>query len=214
METKAVIYARVSSESDRQDTSRQIEDLKRYANLQNMKIVNTYEEHISGAKKNEERLVLTECLNYCISNSVEYLLLSELSRLGRSTLQVLKSLEILHEAKVSVYIQNLGLYTLQKDGKVNPIVSILITILAEMSNIERSNIEYRLNSGRKNYIANGGKLGRKKGSIKTEEKMKDEYKETIILLKKGYSIRNIAKLQGIGISTVQRIKNQFINYKE
>ena len=103
---------------------------------------------------------------------------------------------------------------MQKDGKVNPIVSILITILAEMSNIERSNIEYRLNSGRKNYIMNGGKLGRKKGSIKTEEKMKDEYKETIILLKKGYSIRNIAKLQGIGISTVQRIKNQFINNKE
>lgn len=214
METKAVIYARVSSESDRQDTSRQIEDLKRYANQQNMKIVNIYEEHISGAKKNEERLVLTECLEYCRNNSVEYLLLSELSRLGRSTLQVLKSLEILHEAKVSVYIQNLGLYTLQKDGKVNPIVSILITILAEMSNIERSNIEYRLNSGRKNYIMNGGKLGRKKGSVKTEEKMKDEYKETIILLKKGYSIRNIAKLQGIGISTVQRIKNQFINNKE
>lgn len=214
METKAVIYARVSSESDRQDTSRQIEDLKRYASQQNMKIVNIYEEHISGAKKNEERLVLTECLEYCRNNSVEYLLLSELSRLGRSTLQVLKSLEILHEAKVSVYIQNLGLYTLQKDGKVNPIVSILITILAEMSNIERSNIEYRLNSGRKNYIMNGGKLGRKKGSIKTEEKMKDEYKETIILLKKGYSIRNIAKLQGIGISTVQRIKNQFINNKE
>lgn len=214
METKAVIYARVSSESDRQDTSRQIEDLKRYANQQNMKIVNIYEEHISGAKKNEERVVLTECLEYCRNNSVEYLLLSELSRLGRSTLQVLKSLEILHEAKVSVYIQNLGLYTLQKDGKVNPIVSILITILAEMSNIERSNIEYRLNSGRKNYIMNGGKLGRRKGSIKTEEKMKDEYKETIILLKKGYSIRNIAKLQGIGISTVQRIKNQFINNKE
>lgn len=214
METKAVIYARVSSESDRQDTSRQIEDLKRYANQQNMKIVNIYEEHISGAKKNEERLVLTECLEYCRNNSVEYLLLSELSRLGRSTLQVLKSLEILHESNVSVYIQNLGLYTLQKDGKVNPIVSILITILAEMSNIERSNIEYRLNSGRKNYIMNGGKLGRKKGSIKTEEKMKDEYKETIILLKKGYSIRNIAKLQGIGISTVQRIKNQFINNKE
>lgn len=214
METKAVIYARVSSESDRQDTSRQIEDLKRYANQQNMEIVNIYEEHISGAKKNEERVVLTECLEYCRNNSVEYLLLSELSRLGRSTLQVLKSLDILHEAKVSVYIQNLGLYTLQKDGKVNPIVSISITILAEMSNIERSNIEYRLNSGRKNYIMNGGKLGRKKGSIKTEEKMKDEYKETIILLKKGYSIRNIAKLQGIGISTVQRIKNQFINNKE
>ena len=211
MRTKAVIYARVSSVSDRQDTSRQIEDLRKYANLRDIEVVATFEEHISGAKKNEERQVLTDCLEYCTTNSVHYLLLSELSRLGRSTLQVLRSLEVPHEAKVSVYIQNLGLYTLQPDGKVNPIVSILITILAEMSNIERSNIVYRLNSGRSNYIAKGGKLGRKTGSIKTEEKKREEYKEVIQLLKKGYSVRNVAKLQGIGISTVQRVKNIFVN---
>ena len=211
MRTKAVIYARVSSVSDRQDTSRQIEDLRKYANLRDIEVVATFEEHISGAKKNEERQILTDCLEYCTTNSVHYLLLSELSRLGRSTLQVLRSLEVLHEAKVSVYIQNLGLYTLQPDGKVNPIVSILITILAEMSNIERSNIVYRLNSGRSNYIAKGGKLGRKTSSIKTEEKKREEYKEVIQLLKKGYSVRNVAKLQGIGISTVQRVKNIFVN---
>ena len=208
---KAVIYARVSSTGDRQDTGRQIKDLENYAKSQNIRIVKIYEEHISGAKKIEERQVLTECLEYCKKESVNYLLLSELSRLGRSTLQVLRSLEILHEAKVSVYIQNLGLYTLQSDGKVNPIASIMVTVLAEMANIERSNIQYRLNSGRANYIANGGRIGRKKGSTKPEEKLREEYKETILLLKKGYSIRNIAKLQGIGISTVQRIKNQFIN---
>lgn len=211
MKTNAVIYARVSSVSDRQDTSRQIEDLRKYANSQEIEVVATFEEHISGAKKNEERQVLTDCLEYCTTNSVHYLLLSELSRLGRSTLQVLRSLERLHEAKVSVYIQNLGLYTLQTDGKVNPIASIMVTILAEMSNIERSNIVYRLNSGRTNYIAKGGKLGRKTGSIKTEERKREEYKEVIALLKKGYSVRNVAKLQSIGISTVQRIKNQFVN---
>ena len=210
MKTKAVIYARVSSSNDRQDTTRQIEDLRKYAVSQNIEIVNVFQEHISSAKKNEERQVLTNCLNCCTTHSVNYLLLSELSRLGRSTLQVLRSLEVLHEAKVSVYIQNLGLYTLQADGKVNPIVSVLTTMLAEMGNIERSNIQYRLNSGRANYIAKGGKLGRKKGSMKTEEKKLEEYRDTIALLKKGYSIRNIAKLQGIGISTVQRIKNQFI----
>ena len=211
MKTNAVIYPRVSSVSDRQDTSRQIEDLRKYANSQEIEVVATFEEHISGAKKNEERQVLTECLEYCTTNSVHYLLLSELSRLGRSTLQVLRSLERLHEAKVSVYIQNLGLYTLQPNGEVNPIASIMVTILAEMSNIERSNIVYRLNSGRTNYIAKGGKLGRKTGSIKTEERKREEYKEVIALLKKGYSVRNVAKLQSIGISTVQRIKNQFVN---
>lgn len=216
METKtkkAVIYARVSSTGDRQDTGRQIKDLENYAKSQGIEIVKIYEEHISGAKKIEERQILTECLEYCTKESVNFLLLSELSRIGRSTLQVLRSLEILHEARVSVYIQNLGIYTLQPDGKVNPIASIMVTVLAEMANIERSNIQYRLNSGRANYIANGGKLGRKKGSTKSEEKLREEYKETILLLKKGYSVRNIAKLQGIGISTVQRIKNQFINNK-
>lgn len=216
METKnktAVIYARVSSNNDRQDTSRQIKDLENYAKSQNIEIVNVYEEHISGAKKIEERQILGECLEYCKRESVNFLLLSELSRLGRSTLQVLRSLEMLHESKVSVYIQNLGLYTLQSNGEVNPIASIMVTVLAEMANIERSNIQYRLNSGRANYISNGGKLGRKTGSTKTEEKKREEYKETIILLKKGYSVRNIAKLQGIGISTVQRIKNQFLSDK-
>ena len=210
MKTKAVIYARVSSVNDRQDTTRQIEDLKRYALLQDIEIVRIFQEHISGAKKIEERQVLTECLEYCTEKGVDYLLLSELSRLGRSTLQVLRSLEILHEAKVSVYIQNLGLYTLQSNGKVNPIASIMVTVLAEMANIERANIQYRLNSGRANYIAKGGRLGRKRGSIKTEEKKREEYRETIALLKKGYSVRNIAKLQGIGVSTVQRVRNQFV----
>lgn len=216
METKnktAVIYARVSSNNDRQDTSRQIKDLENYAKLKNIEIVNVYEEHISGAKKIEERQILGECLEYCKRESVNFLLLSELSRLGRSTLQVLRSLEMLHESKVSVYIQNLGIYTLQPNGEVNPIASIMVTVLAEMANIERSNIQYRLNSGRANYISNGGKLGRKTGSTKTEEKKKEEYKDTIALLKKGYSVRNIAKLQGIGISTVQRIKNQFLSDK-
>ena len=210
MKTKAVIYARVSSVNDRQDTTRQIEDLKRYALLQDIEIVRIFQEHISGAKKIEERQVLAECLEYCTEKGVDYLLLSELSRLGRSTLQVLRSLEILHEAKVSVYIQNLGLYTLQSNGEANPIASIMVTVLAEMANIERANIQYRLNSGRANYIAKGGKLGRKAGSIKTEERKREEYRETIALLKKGYSVRNIAKLQGIGVSMVQRVKNQFI----
>lgn len=210
----AVIYARVSSQNDRQDTKRQVTDLQKYAESQNLRILKIYEEHISGAKKIEERQVLSECLEYCTSHSVKILLVSELSRLGRSTLQVLRSLEILHEAKVSVYIQNIGISSLQTNGEVNPIASIMITILAEMSNIERSNIQYRLNSGRKQYIERGGKLGRKPGSCKTTEQMKEEYKEVISLLKKDYSIRNVAKLTGYSVQTIQTVKNLFINPKQ
>lgn len=210
----AVIYARVSSQNDRQDTKRQVTDLQKYAESQNLRVLKIYEEHISGAKKIEERQVLSECLEYCTSHSVKILLVSELSRLGRSTLQVLRSLEILHKAKVSVYIQNIGISSLQPNGEVNPIASIMITILAEMSNIERSNIQYRLNSGRKQYIERGGKLGRKPGSCKTTEQMKEVYKEVISLLKKDYSIRNVAKLTGYSAQTIQTVKNLFINPKQ
>ena len=204
----AVIYARVSSSNDRQNTQRQIEDLTQFASRNDYQLMGTYEEHISGATKNENRLVLMECINYCIENKVNYLLLSELSRLGRSTL-VLKSLEQLHESGVSVYIQNLGIHTLQPNGEVNPVASIMVTVLAEMANIERSNIVYRLNSGRDSYIKNGGKLGRKPGSVKTSEQKREEYKEVISLLRKGYSVRNVAKLGGVSTSTVQRIKKEF-----
>ena len=146
-------------------------------------IIGTYEEHISGATKNENRTVLMECLDFCVSQNANFLLLSELSRLGRSTLQVLKSLEMLHEAGVSVYIQNLGIYTLQPNGEPNPIASIMVTVLAEMANIERSNIVYRLNSGRDSYIANGGKLGRRKGSCKSTERKKRGIQRGYFILK-------------------------------
>jgi DNA invertase Pin-like site-specific DNA recombinase len=206
---KAVIYSRVSSTNDRQNTERQVEDLKTFASKNDFEVVKVFEEKISEAKKLEEKPVLVECLDDCTANYIDCLLVSELSRVGRSTLQVLKSLEILHESKVNVYIQNLNLYTLLDSGKINPMASIIITVMAEMAAIERTNIQYRLNSGRSNYIAKGGKLGRGVGSIKTIEKKKEEYKQVISLLKKGNSIRNTAKLANVGVSTVQRVKKEF-----
>jgi len=205
----AVIYSRVSSISDRQNTERQIKDLSSFAQNNQITIKSIFEEKISGAKKLEDKPVLLECLDFCVANKINYLLLSELSRLGRSTLQVLKSLEILHESGVNVYIQNLNLYTLLDNGEINPMASIIITVMAEMAAIERTNIVYRLNSGRTNYIANGGKLGRSKNSFKPQEKKKEEYKQVISLLKKGTSVRNTAKLCEVGVSTVQRIKKEF-----
>lgn len=205
----AVIFARVSSSSDRQNTERQINDLTNYANKNEFEVVKVFTEHVSGAKKNEERTVLMECIDFCICNNVNSLLCSELSRIGRSTLQVLKTLEALHENEVNVYVQNLSINTLNENKQVNPIASILLTVMAEMSSIERQNIQYRLNSGRATYIANGGKLGRKKGSTKTMEQKKQEYSEVISLLKRGYSVRNTAKLTGFGSATVQRVKSEF-----
>lgn len=208
MKKTCCLYCRVSSEGERQSTLRQVEDLKKFCESNGFAIKGIYEEHISGAKKNEQRKVLMDCLNYCVTNHIQILAVHELSRLGRSTLQVLKSLEMLHEAKVSVYIHNLGLYTLMEDGSVNPIVSIICTVMSELGSIERSQIVYRLKSGRELYKANGGKFGNA-GYRKPKEKKAEEYKDVISYLRKGYSIRITAKLTNRGMSTVQRIKTEF-----
>jgi DNA invertase Pin-like site-specific DNA recombinase len=208
MEKTCCLYCRVSSEGDRQSTTRQVEDLNKFCLANDYAIKGIYEEHVSGAKKNEQRKVLMDCLNYCCTNHISVLAIHELSRLGRSTLQVLRSLEMLHEAKVSVYIHNLGLYTLMEDGSVNPIASIICTVMSELGSIERSQIAYRLQSGRALYKVNGGKFGNE-GYRKTKEKKAEEYKDVISYLKKGYSIRITAKITGRGISTVQRLKHEF-----
>ena len=82
----------------------------------------------------------------------------------------------------------------------------LITILAEVARMERKTIRERVESGYKNYRANGGKVGRKEGYKKSDEQMKEEYAEEIRLLKKGISLRNVQKISGTSINTLRKLK--------
>ena len=134
------------------------------------------------------------------------------SRLGRNAFEVLSTVKEMIDCGINIYFQKEQFSLLDKEGKPSLFAPVMIATLSTCAQLERENIKFRLNSGRNNYIAKGGRLGRRKGSIKSEERLKEEYKETIQLLKKGYSVRNVARLQGIGISTVQRIRKQFINH--
>lgn len=206
---KAIIYARVSSVGDRQNTDRQISDLSEYAAFQKLEISKIFEEKISGAKKNVERPVLLQAIDYCKQNGVSILLVSELSRLGRNAFEVLATVKDLIDNGINLYMQKEQLTLLDADGKPTMFAPIMIATLSTCAQLERENIKFRLNSGRKLYIDRGGKLGRKVGSVKTIEQKKEEYHDIISYLKRGYSIRNVAKLTGKGISTVQRIKAEF-----
>ena len=209
MNTTAVIYARVSSIGDRQNTDRQISDLLDYVKYQNLEICKIYEEHISGAKKNVERPILQQAIEYCKQNRVSILLISELSRLGRNAFEVLATVKDLIDSGINLYMQKEQLTLLDAEGKPTMFAPIMIATLSTCAQLERENIKFRLNSGRKLYIERGGRLGRKVGSIKTTEQKREEYKDIISYLKRGYSVRNTAKLTSKGISTVQRIKTEF-----
>ena len=211
MRTKtAVIYARVSSIGDRQSTDRQVKDLSDYAVYQKMEVRKVFEEHISGAKKNDERPVLCEAIKYCKEYRIDVLLVSELSRLGRNAFEVLASVKDLLDCGINLYIQKEQFTLLDKEGKPSLFAPVMIATLSTCAQLERDNISFRLNSGRKQYVEKGGKLGRPAGSTKSQDKKREEYREVINLLNKGYAIRDVAKFTGKGISTVQRVKKEFV----
>ena len=205
----AVIYARVSSTGERQSTSRQVADLTNYANRNGLEVVGVYDEHISGAKRNEERAVLTECIDYAVTNAVDVVLYSELSRCGRAVWEVLDTIRTLKDNGINAYFQKEGLSLFSADGKENPYLAVMVSVLGVCAQMERENITYRLNSGRAKYIADGGKLGRRVGSVKSKERKQEEYGKVIRSLKQGKSIRDTAAICSVSISTVQRVKKEF-----
>lgn len=201
--TKAIIYARVSTAG--QDYDRQLAELKQYADRMGYDVVKTFSEKISGAKKVEERQVMTELLNYIEVNNVDKVLIYECSRLSRRAVDFLSIIEIFNEKKISLYIHQNGLETLLSNGEINPIATLVLGILAQFNSMERSLIRSRMESGYNNFRRNGGVVGRKTGYRKTTEQLKEEYAEEIRLLKKGYSLRNIAKITHTSVNTLRKL---------
>ena len=209
MVKKAVIYARVSSTGDRQDTARQVADLERYAAASGLDVVRVFEEKMSGAR--DDRPVLSECIGFIRQGGAAVLLLSELSRLGRNVRTILTVADELTSAGVNIHILDLSIDTLNPDGKENPIARMLLTVLGLGAEIERKSIVSRLNSGRQKAIASGVKMGRPTGSSMSDDRALDKYPAVVKKLRKGgLSLREVAAVCGVSLATVQRVKQALI----
>ena len=213
MTPKAISFSRTSSSSyleTRQDTSRQVEDIQHYADINGITIVKSFQEHQSGGLSNKCRPLLREALSFCIDNHIDLILCSDLSRLSRKCDELLETIKFLKDHHINCYFLKEQLSIFSPDGKENPYLTIMCAVLGTAAELEREAIKYRLNSGREKYIRDGGKLGKPKGSgIKTKDQMAIEYRSVIKNLKAGQSIRNTSKITGVSPATVQKVKKEF-----
>lgn len=206
MSNKAVIFARVSSTGDRQDTARQVSDLKAYAQSSGLEVVKVFEEKASGARRDRE--ILAECMDFMTTGDARHLLVSELSRLGRSVRQVLDIVEDLSDIGVNIHILQQHCCTLCEDGTPDPLVKAMVSMYGTFAEMERAAIVDRLQSGRKLAKAEGKvKFGRPEGSVMTSEEILAKYPNIVRRLKKGDRIRDIAELEHLSTKTVQKVKN-------
>ena len=210
MNTKVCLLCRVSTQA--QDYEYQVNLLSDIAKNRNWEVVKVFANKVSGAKKNEERTEIAELIDYVKNNRVDKVLCTEISRLGRSTLEALKVIEVLNENKVCLYLANYGLETLDKDGKVNPTCHLLCTILLEVAQMERGMIRTRMAMGYQEYLnkrktdKENHPLGRPTKYKKSDAAYREQYAKELTLLRKGVSLRNVSKLTGTSIGTLRKIK--------
>ena len=205
---KVVILARVST--DKQEYQRQVNELTDYCRRVGWSVEAVFSNKVSGAKRMEERAEIMDLIAYVKENEIDKVVCLEISRLGRNTLEALKVIQCLNENGVSLYVKNYNLETLNPDGRVNPVASLICTILLEIASMERLTIKERMASGRDQYIAKcrkeGVKMGRPASYRKSMDTYKQQYSREIALLKKGISLRNIAAITGTSVNTLRKLK--------
>ena len=210
MNVKVVIFSRVSTLT--QDYQRQTDELLEYADKMGYSVEKVFEEKISGAKKNEERKILMAMMSYIKSNQIEKVLTWELSRIGRDSLQVLQVIEMLNDSKISLYIKNYNLETLNPNGTINPLSQFMVQILNCVNMMDRQALIQRLRSGYSAARNKGIKVGRKTGvQVKSDDQFLKENKEVAKLLKQGFSVRKVMKLSDRSSGTVQKVKKLITN---
>ncbi len=205
---QVAILARVSTQG--QDYERQVVELTDYCLRMNWEVVKVFANKVSGATKNADREEISGLVEYVKEHRLNRVVCLEISRLGRNTLEALKVTNYLNENGVSLHIKNYNLNTLNPDGKVNPVASLICTILIEIASMERLTIKERMASGRDQYIAKcrreGVKMGRPSTYRKSDDDYKDQYQKEISLLRKGISLRNVHAITGTSVGTLQKIK--------
>ena len=206
---KAALLCRTST--DHQDYQYQIDLLTKICESRSWDVGKIFANKVSGAKKNEEREEIMELIEYVKTHDVDVVCCTEISRLGRSTVEALKVIEVLNDHKVNLFLANYGLETLTKDGKVNPVTSLITTILLEISQLERGLIRDRMRAGysayRERCREQGISMGRSSSYRKSEQAYREQYSKQLTLMRKGVSLRNISKLTSTSINTLRKLKS-------
>ena len=159
---KAVVYARVSSTDERQSYDRQVDELKRFSEYKNLKVVKTFAEKISGFKKGlDEREAFNEMKIYVEKENIKHILVSELSRISRRYIDTINFINDCSKKGINIHIKKEGLSTLNDDGTENSMVQMLTGMLSSIAEQEAKTLSFRIKSGKEFAARSGGDFNKK-----------------------------------------------------
>ena len=210
---KVALFVRVSSKDQSYD--RQVSELTDYANSQGWKVVAIVEEKTSGSKSPlHTRQGIRDLCSLAETKLVHKVLISEVTRLGRRTKDLLEVIEHLHQHKVSLVVYNYRLESLDHKGRVNSMAQFLITLLGDIGRMETETLSERSKSGLEDERRKGTKIGRPGGLVKGNSDYLKGYPGIVKDLKAGLTIRQIVATRHVADKTVQRVKKALLTANE
>lgn len=206
LEVKRLVVKYVRVSTSHQKVERQIID--------NVGIDRVYEDIVSGSIPFASRPMGGKLYADILSKRISTVVVHSLDRLGRDTIDILKTIQFMEENGVLISILSLGLNSRQ-NGKPNPIFKMVSTIVASLAEAEKSNIRERTQEGINAARQRGVVFGRSFGSKETRKDFLDKQssKDVIKLLNKGndLTIREIARLANVSPQTVQKVKKVLVS---
>lgn len=190
-------YIRISTTSQstaRQESRSQINEL-------------VFIDRISGSVPFSERPQAKELLKAVTNNDVNFVSVTSIDRLGRNTIDILRTIKLFHSKNVTLFVEDIGLHSLT-DGKETQIFMLLCTVMSSLAEMEKNVILDRINEGIAIAKLNGTYKGRAKGTTETATEFLAKYPRVISMLKRRNkpSLREIAKLCDVTVNTVQKVK--------
>ena len=167
-----------------------------------------FDKGVSGKIPFSERTEGNKLTQLVNEGKVSEVVVEELSRLGRNTIDTLTTLKFFEDNGVNVIVKSMGNLQSMVNGKKNPIWNLITSVMSSLYELERENILERTEMGRKMYVMNGGKLGRKVGTTENRSDFlkKEKTQKIISLLEKGKSVRDISGRLGVSTKTVVKVR--------
>lgn len=164
-----------------------------------------YNDVISGSVAFAERMRGKELIGEIEAGKINYVVVSSIDRLGRNLFDIVSTLEFFNSKNVVLRVDNLGLESMVL-GKVNPTFNLIISVMANVAQMERETLLERQKEGIAVAKAKGVYNGRVKGSTESDAEVLAKYKEVAKFLKMGKSLRDIVGRCGVSLGTVQKVK--------
>ena len=210
---KVVLLVRCSTDKERglQDYQYQIDTLTEMCENRGWEIVKIFGNYVSGAAPLEERQEVLDLITYVKENQIDYCCATSIDRVSRDLLTGVQIIRTLAENGVNLYLLNYNIFSLdERSGKISPMTELMLSVTLSVSSYEREQIRQRLSMGYKAYCQRRKsnpelRLGRQ-GYKKDEQSYRQDYAHELSLLRKGISMRNVQKLTGTSLGTLQKIK--------